>query len=402
MPQASNRPVFKPIPPAVNAADLGELTRTLAAAAPAADKSGELPWSSMTAVSDAGLLTATVDARFGGPSITPGAYVDAFAAMGEGDPSVALVALMTSMQHSAVASGVSWPREIYARVLQDSATHPVLINTARSEPALGASERGGQLATTARRTAQGWVIDGRKAFVTGSEHLAYHVVSVSLPDEGQRGRAFIRGDSPGITVEHTWDGIGMRASSTHEVIYDGVEISDDALLLSTGPGVGPPIVGAMFGLGLSAIYVGIARAARDVLVKFLNERVPTSLGAPLATVERLQDATGEVTAQLMIAEEVLQSLTARLEAGAKPDDSRIAAVKLISTRAAINTVQEALKIAGSYGLSGSGPLQRHLRDVLCARPNPPQEDVAIKRLGVASLAQPHWRSHRHSATEESV
>lgn len=388
--------------PAVTPAALHELTETLASCAAAADKTGELSMESMVAVNNAGLLTATVGEQFGGPNISFGAYVDAYAAMGQGDPSVALVALMTSMQHLVVAHDIAWPTDIYQHVLQDSTHRPVLINTARSEPALGASERGGPLATTAQRGGAGWVIQGKKSFVTGSENLDYHVVSVAIAGEDRLARAFIRGDSPGVTVQRTWDGIGLRASSTHEVLYDGVEISDDALIFSAGPGIGPPIIGAMFGLGLSAIYAGVARAARDAVVQFLNNRVPTSLGAPLATVERLQDATGEMTAQLLIAEEVVHSAAARLESGEEPDDPRIAAVKLLSTRAAIDVVQSAVRIAGSYGLSGSGPLERHLRDVLCARPNPPQEDVAIRRLGVTSLAQPQWRSHRHGMTQEQA
>src|SRR5699024_2408881 len=120
------------------------------------------------------------------------------------------------------------------------------------------------------------------------------------------------------------------------------------------------------------------------------------------TVYRTNDVTVEVTVLLLMAEEVVHSLASRLEAGEQPDDPRITAVKLLSTRASINTVQEAVRIAGSYGLSGSGPLERHLRDVLCARPNPPQEDVAIRRLGVASLQQQHWRSHSYGITEEQA
>lgn len=380
---------------------LRRLTDTLAASAAEADESGKLAWPSIEAVHEAGHLTATVGERFGGPEIGFGEYVDAYAAMGEGDPSVALVALMTAMQHSAVASGVVWPTDIYEQVLQDSAQRPVLVNTARSEPVLGASERGGQLATTARKTDRGWVVNGRKAFVTGSEHLDWHVVLVSLPEEGRLARAFVPGNAPGIEVIQSWDGIGMRASSTHDVAYRDIEIPAEHLVPS-GPGTGPAIIGAMFGIGLSAIYLGIARAARNSLVKFLNERVPASLGAPLATVERLQDATGELTAELIVAEEVLHSATTQLSQGAAPDSTRIAATKLISTRAAINVVQDALRIAGSYGLSGSGPLQRHLRDVLCARPNPPQEDVAIRRLGIASLAEANWRLNHADLGEDNA
>src|SRR5690625_7552322 len=180
----------------------------------------------MTAVNNAGLLTATVAQRFGGPDIRAGAYVDAFAAMGGGDPPVALVALMPSMQHSVVAHGVPWPTEMHHRILHEATTRPVLINTARSEPALGASERGGQLATTARRTATGWVINGQKAFVTGAENLDYHVVLIALEGEDRLARAFIAGDSPGGSVQPTWDGLGMCATRTYDGTYADVEIID--------------------------------------------------------------------------------------------------------------------------------------------------------------------------------
>ncbi|MGO1544459.1 MAG: acyl-CoA dehydrogenase family protein [Gulosibacter sp.] len=401
MPNAIPERVFAAIPPAITPSALDELTKILAASAAEADATGRLSWDSIETVHEAGLLTATVSERFGGREIDFGSYVDAYAAMGEGDPAVALVALMTSMQHSAVASGVTWPTDVYEQVLQDSAKRPVLVNTARSEPALGASERGGQLATTAHKTERGWVINGRKAFVTGSELLDWHVVLIALPDEGGLARAFVPGNDPGIEVIQSWDGIGMRASSTHDVVYREVEIPDEHLIPSTG-GTGPAIIGAMFGIGLSAIYLGVARAARNALVKFLNERVPASLGAPLATVERLQDATGEVTAELIVAEEVLHSATTQLSQGVEPDATRIAATKLISTRASINVVQESLRIAGSYGLSGSGPIQRHLRDVLCARPNPPQEDVAIRRLGINSLAEAHWRLNNSTLRDNNA
>lgn len=391
--------------PDTSPAGLDDLRDRLAAAAAEADRDARLPWPSVLAVHEGGLLTAAVGAGFGGPDIGAGAFVDAFSALGAGDPSVALVSLMTAVQHVAAANGLAWPEDLYERVLRESASRPVLVNAARAEPSLGSSSRGGPLETTARRGGSGWIVDGRKSFVTGSEHLDYHAVSVASVETGETARAIVPGDSPGIEIVRSWDSIGMRASSTHDVVYRDVEIPRENLLAHAPPGTrSAPVVGAMFGLGVSAIYLGVARAARDALVAFLTERAPTSLGAPLSTVERLQDATGEVTAQLVTAEETLHSLATRLETGEAPTDPRIAAVKLLCTRASIATVEAAVRAAGSHALGRGGTLERHLRDVLCARPHPPQEDAALRRLGLASLATGRWgsRAHRPAAHAEKT
>ena len=59
-----------------------------------------------------------------------------------------------------------------------------------------------------------------------------------------------------------------------------------------------------------ALYVGVARAAQEFFLTFANERVPTALGRPIATTERIQTIAGEIEAQLIQAEEVLYSLAA--------------------------------------------------------------------------------------------
>lgn len=345
-----------------------DLRTTLANGAAEADRLGQTPWASIQAVHEAGLLTATV-----GNKMPRHEFVSALTSLGAGDPSVALITLMTQMQHIAAAEGIPWPDGVYEQTLNTS--QPVLLNAALTEPALGSAIRGGSYATTARQSDGGWIVNGTKSFVTGSEHLAYHLVSVSTTD-GHTARAVVPGTREGIRVVHSWDGIGMRASSTHEVVYDNVEIPESHLIAL--PESDSPRIGEMFSLGISAIYLGIAQAARDELTRYLNERVPSSLGASLATVGRMQDAVGEIEAELISSEETLSSLT-------RGAGLRVGAAKLITTRAAISVVQAAVKLASSYGLSRSGPLERHLRDVLCAGPQPPHDDMVIRRLGTAAL-----------------
>ena len=131
-------------------AALPDITAALAAQAAGHDRDGSFPADGISLVHDAGLLTATVAgptaARAPGWPIT----VAILRALGQGDPSVALVTAMTLLTHAMQAQGGTWPRRIYEEVLQESARRPVLINALRVEPELGTPARGGLPATVAR------------------------------------------------------------------------------------------------------------------------------------------------------------------------------------------------------------------------------------------------------------
>ncbi|MFT4050760.1 MAG: acyl-CoA dehydrogenase family protein [Microbacterium sp.] len=366
----------------VDAASLGTLTAELARHAPAHDADGSFPWEGIRAVHDAGLLTASVGARYGGRGLSAAESVDVFLALGEGDPSVALISAMTIFQHAAQDASNAWPEDLYARVLARSAEGPALINAVRAEPELGAPARGGLPATTARRTPDGWSVSGHKAFATGSEGLAYHLVWVVTDEPEPRvGHVIVPGDDPGIRIERTWDHLGLRASSTHDVVYDDVRVP--FVNFSGAPVGAVPNNAALDGafvVAVPALYVGVARAALAAYVEFVKTRVPSSLGRPLATLERIQTVAGEARAQLLQAEFVLQAAAADIDAGrARPD--RLGAVKLLTSRSAIAAVQTLVAAIGNPGLTRSLPLERHLRDVLCARPHPPQDDAALLGLG---------------------
>jgi alkylation response protein AidB-like acyl-CoA dehydrogenase len=140
-----------------------------------------------------------------------------------------------------------------------------------------------------------------------------------------------------------------------------------------------------FGLTLPAIYLGVARAALDWLGGFLRARVPTALGAPLATLPRFRTAVGEIDAELSAAEDLLTALATRQDGGEAALGPRAAGAKLVSTRAAIGAVERAVALIGNNGLTRANPLERHLRDVLCARVHTPQDDVITAALGAAAL-----------------
>lgn len=370
----------------LDAASLASVTATLAAHAPAHDLDSSFPWPGIRAVHDAGLLTASVGRRYGGRTLTARETVDVFLALGEGDPSVALISAMTVLQHALQDAASVWPEALYDEVLRESADRPTLINAIRAEPELGAPARGGLPATTATRTADGWSVSGRKGFATGSEGLAYHLVWVVTDEREPRiGHVIVPATTPGIRIVRTWDHLGMRASSTHDVVYDDVRVPFENF---SGAPVGtvPNNAGphGVFALAVPALYVGVARAALAAFADFARDRVPTSLGRPIATLERIQTVAGEARAQVAQAEFVLGQIAATTDAGTAAPEA-LGLVKLLTSRSAIAAVQGIVAAIGNPGLTRSLPFERHLRDVLCARPHPPQDDAALLATGRALL-----------------
>jgi alkylation response protein AidB-like acyl-CoA dehydrogenase len=378
-------------------AALARVTRALAANAERYDRTAEFPWESVRAVHEAGLLTAGIGAAYGGHDLSLTDTARVLQALGKGDPSVALLTAMTVLQHVGQAKTPRWPDRLYRTVVAESYARPTLLNAIRAEPELGAPARGGLPATTVTRTGSGWLLNGHKAYGTGAEGLAYHLVwaVTQEPDEtaGEPliGHVIVPGDTPGITVIRTWDHLGLRASSTHDIVYENVEVPAEnfpGVPVSQGPSGNEAAAFAGTGLSVIALYVGVARAAQEFFNAFANERVPTALGRPIATTERIQTIAGEIEAQLIQAEEVLYGLAGRVDAG-DPDALRRALVaKLLITRSAITAVQTALAAIGNPGLTRHNPLERHFRDIQCSRIHPPQDDAALLAAGRRTLAAP--------------
>jgi alkylation response protein AidB-like acyl-CoA dehydrogenase len=375
--------------PDLSPSGLKALTAEVASTAEQYDRSGDIPVAGLAAAHRGGYLTATVAARFGGPEAGPFEVVQILSALGEGDPSVALIAANNLAIHQMQAATDSWPADLYDDLLRQSVQGPAPVNVIRAEPELGAPARGGLPKTIARRTANGWTLTGRKTFATGGTALAYHLVwAITDEEEPRVGHVIVPADSAGITWHQTWDHLGLRASNTHDVSYANVEVGEENFLeIPKTDGVyrDPAVATGPTGFGHPALYVGVARAARTAFVTYARERVPTALGRPIAETERIQAIAGEIDAQIGQAETLLYGTLLRVAA----DDPAVAAglslVKVQIARSVIAAVQTAVAALGNAALTRHNPLERHLRDVLCVRVHPPQEDTALLAAGRALL-----------------
>jgi alkylation response protein AidB-like acyl-CoA dehydrogenase len=180
------------------------------------------------------------------------------------------------------------------RVIGEAISDGALINALRVEPDLGTPARGGLPATVARRTPEGWRISGRKIYSTGSTALTWFVVWARSDDpEPLVGGWLVRADTPGVVIEETWDHLGLRASASHDVIFEDVLVPLDHALDPQPVGAPPPYpatFAAWSAVLTAAIYDAVARAARDWLIDFLASRKPANLGAALSTLPSFRSA----------------------------------------------------------------------------------------------------------------
>ncbi|MFJ8332497.1 acyl-CoA dehydrogenase family protein [Streptomyces sp. NPDC094437] len=367
------------------------MTARIAELAARYDESGDFPAESLRLAHEAGLLTATVGRRYGGPGGGVEESARVLHRLGRLDPSVALIAAMTLSVHARQAQQPHWPGELYARVVKESFERPVLVNHARVEPELGSPARGGLPATRARRTADGWAISGTKRFVTGAEGLDWFLVWATTDEAKPRvGTFLVPGASAGIDVTGRWDQLGLRASGSHDVTFRDVEVGADDVI-----GLGPHgraaeqdnRAGAALHLPLAALYLGVARAAQEAFHTFAHARVPANLGHPVARTERFRAAAGEIEVLLAAAEHLVFGGAAKVDAGDPTyTPEQALGARVLADRHGLRAVELAVRLLGNPGLARGNPLERHFRDIQCAPVHAPQADVSLLTVGTKALS----------------
>lgn len=380
-------------PTAITADYLDRLTRQLAAHAESYDRSGEFPRAPFELLASEGLIGLTVRPEWGGRGANLSETLRVLGAVAKGEPSTALILFMTYQYHANPIRAQGRQAAIYDRLAADAVAGRGLIGGLRVEPELGTPVRGGLPATVARRTAEGWAISGTKIYSTGSTGLDWYSVWARTDEEQPRvGNFLVKAGSPGVTIEPAWDHLGMRATVSHAMHFtDTPTALDHAVDLRLPQGwtaaAADPSLAIWNALAISTIYDGVARAARDWLATYLNERVPANLGASLATLPRVQEKFGEIEALLQVNATLIRDAAARYDAGNAPTAIAVNTIKYVATANATRAVEIGLELTGNPGISRNNPLERHYRDVLCSRIHSPQTDMILVAAGRAALGQ---------------
>lgn len=375
-----------------------DLATLFAESADSYDRSGTFPASFYATLHQSGYLAFVVPTEYGGRGATLADMVRCQELLAMGCGSTAMAVDMTVHVIGRIAETRSYPAPIYETICRDIVANGALVNAVASEKDLGSPSRGGLPATTATWDGRHWRINGHKLFVSMAPVLRYLITNVALPvtDEmphGGTANAVVRGDTPGLTIIDTWgDALALRSSGSGDVVYRDVAVEDAWLIerksaAATTPAE-PPTGMAWFALTLAGVYLGIGQAAVDCIARYANTRVPTALGKPIGTLPNIQHRIGEASIPLQTARALLYDVAdtwcaqpeARMHLG-----PRIAAAKYAATNAALIATDQALRIAGGFGITRDLPLERFFRDVRAGITHPPNDDSALEMVGRAEL-----------------
>ncbi len=365
------------------------LASGFAARASQHDRDASFPFENFDQLSEAGLLALTVPAALGGAGAGALEAARIINIIGKADASTALGLSMHYIQHLVMAKSSRWPLRLVRKLARETIEGVALINALRVEPDLGSPSRGGLPATIARRTETGWRLSGRKIYSTGAPVLKWYTVWAKTDEANPRvGLFLVPAGLPGTRIVETWDHLGLRASGSHDIVFDDVvfpldhEIDVREPSEWRTPDYTHATVQAIF---IAAIYDGVARAARDWLVGFLRDRVPSNLGASLATLPRAQEIVGGIEARLAVNARLIDSFAGDFDDGVVLSTSESHIIKLTVTNNAVAAVEDALSLTSNHGLTRANPLERHYRDVLCGRVHTPQDDTTRVAAGRLAL-----------------
>lgn len=351
-----------------------------------ADRTAIFPFETMQILAQCGVLDLVLPRSQGGAECDLATAQALIGTIAQADPVAALVLVNHYMVHAELRSLPSYPVPLQGR----EAIAGKLINALLAEPDQGSASRGGLPGTVAQKTAQGWRLTGRKAYVTGIPVLSWLLVRARTESpEPEICFFLLPQQASGMTVLSTWDHVGMRASASHEVTLTDVFVPNDHLIFREKAGQVSYFgkVLAMWNQGLlGALYDGIVRTAVGWTENFLKERKPSNLGASLATLPAMQNVIGEIRIALDLNQIILRSFA---EAVAFKDQDRIqkeaVLVKIQTVDGAAGLTQSLLAIAGNAGLSARNDLERCHRDALCGRIHAPHAELLRTKAGRQAL-----------------
>ncbi|OAS86562.1 MULTISPECIES: acyl-CoA dehydrogenase family protein [Metabacillus] len=345
------------------------------------DQEGAFPFKHFDQLKKEGYLKLTIPKQYGGDGASLYEFLLVQEKIAQGDAATALSLgwhLSIIMQLNETQT---WDTKTFEKICKEIITDQKLINSAATEPNSGSPARGGKPETIAKKNENKWLINGKKIFTSLAPALDYFIVPATIEETGEIGDFLIPRSQIGLSIEETWDTLGMRGTRSDDLILHNVEVPLEALVERKQKKVRPAAQGWL--LHIPACYIGIAISARNEAVEFAKTYQPTSLPHPIKDVPEVRRKVAEIDLKLTTARTFMYSVAEKWDIA--PDERAqlaydLAVAKSIVTNTAVEVVDLAMRIVGGQSLFRSNALQRHYRDVRAGLHNPPSDDITLKIL----------------------
>jgi alkylation response protein AidB-like acyl-CoA dehydrogenase len=332
------------------------------------DREASFPHESLAAIKRSGFLAAPIPVELGGLGVTSlHDVVVASSRLARGDAALTIgvnmhlvfVLNVVRLWQTLRAAGDERRAAAFGTTMEQVAREGTVFGSAISEPRQDLTRP----ATTARRTETGWIVSGRKIFCTMSPAVDVLYTAVTYVDDDGReryGYAMIPRATAGVVVHDDWDALGMRASASHSVSFDDVQLPASALRggFPAGDLVGYLERNLSAGLFHASAALGIAESAHANVIERLAERDDLDPHARMLVAENL--------VELSACRAVLSRAATLIDDQADEPMSLFGeaqSAKLFVGDAAMRIVDRSLALSGGAGYLNGSPLARAYRDV---------------------------------------
>jgi alkylation response protein AidB-like acyl-CoA dehydrogenase len=323
------------------------------------DEHQKIPRELIDKLFDMGVMAVEIPEAFGGTGATFFHSVLAVESISRVDPSVGV---LVDVQNTLVVNALNrWGNDEIKRRYLSRLANGTVGAYALSEAGSGSDA----FALTTRGTAQGddFVLSGRKLWITNGNEADIFIVFANVnPEAGYRGiTAFIveRG-MPGFTVGKKEDKLGIRASSTCELLLEDCRVARTNVLGEVGKGYKVAIETLNEGrIGIGAQMIGLAQGALDHTIKYTKER--KQFGKPVADFQGVQFQIARAATELEAARLLVYN-SARLRDAGQPFLKEAAMCKVFSSEVAESVASLAVNLYGGYGFVKDYPVEKLFRD----------------------------------------
>ncbi|MGE5751144.1 MAG: acyl-CoA dehydrogenase family protein, partial [Nitrospirota bacterium] len=248
------------------------------------------------------------------------------------------------------------------KYLPDIAIGKKLVAFGLTEANAGSDASGIQ--TTAKLNGNEYVINGTKQWITnGGEADVYTIIAITDKSKGARGASafIVEKGTPGFTFGKKENKMGIRASSTTELIFNNCRIPKENLIAKEGMG----FIVAMKTLdssrtGVGAQGVGVAQGAIDEAIRFAKHRV--QFGQPVTSFQAVQHMLADMQTMTEAARSLIYSVSRFIDSGAKDFSRASAMAKLFATDVAMKVTTDAVQVMGGSGYMKEYPVEKMMRD----------------------------------------